>query len=384
MAPAGTDLDRLLDKASRVAGGRAWQDLSFRPTLELLVGSCEATAALNPKGRRVLESIVVRHLVNRLLVEADVAARPDVASRPVGPSIVVTGLPRTGTTLLHNLLALDPDLRALRFWEALRPVPPDPAGAHSKAELIGQAARWLEGLYELVPGFRAIHAATPEGPEECDALLQNDFASQHFDDMFNAEAYSDWLATAPLVPQYRSYARQLNVLRSEEDGARPWVLKSPSHLGHLDALLEACPEATIVHCHRHPAQAVTSYASLVLCLRRAYSDDVSLATIGQQARQRCQTALSRARDVRRAWPGRFFDVGYGDLVGQPVATVAGLYEATGRPLRPEVVAAMTAWLGQHPQHAHGVHRYSAEEFGLTAVGLAETFTPYLEEAPPGL
>ncbi len=373
-----------MEKASLVAGGRQWADPGFRPALELLFQSSIATGLLNEGGRRVLDSIVVRHLANRLLVEAEVAARPEVADIGVGEAIVVTGLPRTGTTLLHNLLALDPALRPLRMWEALRPVPPDGVGGMSRTELVGQAGRWLERLYELVPGFRAIHAATPEGPEECDALLQNDFASQHFDDMFNAEAYSAWLATAPLRREYRSYARQLGVLRRPEDGSRPWVLKSPSHLGHLDALLEACPEATVVHCHRHPAEAVPSYASLMLCLRRAYSDEVSQLAVGQQALRRCEVAMARALAVRAARPDRFVDVAYTDLVRRPLATVAGLYEQLGRSLPAQVATALEAWVARHPQHKHGVHRYDSESFGLHDSAFAAAFGDYLEVLAPQL
>jgi len=358
--------------------------MSFQPALELLRASCQATAALTPKGRRVLDSTIVRHLVNRLLVEAEMQARPELASRPAGPAIVVTGLPRTGTTLLHNMLALDPESRTLRFWEALRPVPPRPEEGMSEAELVRRASTWLERLYELVPEFRSIHAATAEGPEECDALLQNDFASQHFDDMFNAEAYSRWLATAPLRGEYRSYARQLGVLRRPQDGTDPWVLKSPSHLGHLDALLEACPDATIIHCHRDPLEAVPSYASLVLCLRRAYSDDVSPVVVGHQAMRRCETALARALAVRRGEPDRFIDVAYRDLVRRPLATVKGIYEKLGRRLPDEAESSITAWLVSHPRHQHGVHRYSGASFGLAPGAIAEAFAPYVDEFPPGL
>ena len=368
----------LLDRARQVAGGHSWVDLSFRPALELLVRSCDDTAALNRRGRRVLHAVVVRHLVNRLLIEAEVRARPEVRSQPVGAAIVVTGLPRTGTTLLHNLLALDPAFRALRLWEALRPVPPDPEGGTPRDELVRRAEAWLEQTYELVPGFRSIHAATAEGPEECDALLQNDFASQHFDDMFDAVSYSEWLATAPLRREYRSYADQLNVLRSGEDGARPWVLKSPSHLGHLDALLEAVPDATIVHCHRHPCEAVPSYASLVLTLRRAYSDEASATRVGRQAMHRAETAVARAMTMRREAGDRFVDVAYRDLVGQPLVAVGRLYEQLGRRLPAAVEASMTTWLFRHPQHQHGRHTYASGTFGLGPEAIETAFSPYLD------
>jgi len=382
--PRRSSLDALADlmeQASRVGGGRRWEDRSFLPALELLVGSCDATAELNPRGRRVLDGAVVRHLVNRLLIEVEVATRPSVASTPVGPAVVVTGLPRTGTTLLHNLLALDPGWRPLRLWEALRPVPPDPSDGFVRADLVRQAATWLARLHVLVPDFRAIHAVTPEGPEECDALLQNDFASQHFDDMFDAEAYSAWLAEAPLRREYASYARQLTVLRAPADGAPPWVLKSPSHLGHLDALLDALPEAVVVHCHRDPEQAVPSYASLVLCLRRAYSDNVRPDAVGRQALQRCATALARAVEVRRGDPGRFIDIRYDDLVHRPLAVVAGLYEQLGRPLRAGVTRAMTDWMARHPQHEHGKHRYEGADFGLTPRSIQQAFGASLDGDP---
>ena len=380
----GSPLPALMEKASRIAGGRQWADLGFRPALELLLESCSAAGALSERGRRVLDSMVVRHLANRLLIEAAVEERPGVAALPVGPAVVVTGLPRTGTTLLHNLLAADPSWRPLRMWEALHPVPADGADGRSQAELVRQAATWLEQLYELVPGFRAIHAATPDGPEECDALLQNDFASHHLDDMFDAPAYSAWLATAPLRKEYRSYVGQLNLLRRPEEGAMPWVLKSPSHLGHLDALIEACPEATIVHCHRHPAEAVPSYASLILSLRRAYSDEVSPAAVGRQALNRCRSAMTRALAVRVEDPDRFIDVSYVELVRRPEATVAALYERLDRS-RPEAFEASVGdWLARHPQHQHGVHRYTLADFSLDTAELEAAFGPYLEASASSL
>ena len=377
--PTARSLATLLEKASQVVGGRRLEDQSFLPALELLVRSCEETAALTTGGRRVLSSIVVRHLVNRLLIEAEVEAGH--AGGPIGPMVVVTGLPRTGTTVLHNLLALDPGSRSLRLWEALRPVPPREGSGPSQAELVAHAATWLDRLYELVPDFRAIHATTAEGPEECDALLQNDFASQHFDDMFDAQAYSAWLATASLRAEYRSYARQLRVLN--QGGTRPWILKSPSHLGHLDALLEACPEATILHCHRSPGEAVPSYASLVLSLRRAYSEQVSPVRVGRQALWRCETAMNRCLAVRRAEPERFVDVEYRDLLERPLATVEAVYDRLGRALPPALPEAVTTWLARHPQHGHGVHRYDRESFGLSEASLRQAFAPYYEQIPTG-
>jgi LPS sulfotransferase NodH len=350
-------------------------EVPFRATLELLVESCRRTAALNATGQAVLHKAAVRHLRNLRYLQAYVDANPGVTDRPLDRPLVVTGLPRTGTTLLHNLLACDPTHRVLRFWEALHPVPPGAGGPPAEA-LQAQARRWLEGFYRLVPEFRAIHGATPTGPEECDALLQNTFASQHFDDMFDARDYAAWLVTAPLAEEYRHYALQLRVLSGPGDS---WALKSPSHLGHLDALLGALPGCTVVICHRHPHQAVASYASLVHTLRRAYGEGVSPAAVGRQALDRAATATARALDVRAAAPGEaFVDVAYRELVTDPVSVVRRIYERRGRPLPADTEDRMRAWLGANPQHKHGSHRYDLAGFGLTGDEVDAAFARYTE------
>ena len=364
----------LVEAAAAKAG--PWTgDVPFLGTLELLVDSCRRTAALNATGREVLRKASVRHLRNLRYLQDHVEAHPDVAGRHLDAPLVVTGLPRTGTTLLHNLLACDPAHRVLRFWEALHPVPPG-AGGPPAETLRAQAERWLEGFYRLVPEFRIIHGATADGPEECDALLQNTFASQHFDDMLDARDYSAWLAGAPLAEEYGHYALQLRVLSTS--GAT-WALKSPSHLGHLDALLGALPGCTVVVCHRHPHQAVASYASLVHALRRAYSDDVSPATIGRQALDRAATAVDRALDVRAGAPADVFvDVAYRELAADPISVVRGIYERRQRPLPAGAEERMGDWVRANPQHKHGAHRYDLARFGLTGDEVDAGFARYTE------
>jgi hypothetical protein len=320
----------------------------------------------------------VRHLRNRLAVQAHLTAHPDVADRSLGAPVVVTGLPRTGTTLLHNLLAADPANRPLRFWEALRPVPPEPDGPNSEEALVRQAEQWLERLYALTPAFRSIHAATARGPEECDALMQNAFASQHFEDMYKADAYSEWLGHATLDREYADYALQLRIL-TEPGDPRPWVLKSPSHLSYLDSLLRTLPDVTVVQCHRSPEEAVGSYASLVLAVRRPHTADLSPAAAGAHALRRCSVAAQRALDGRdQAGDGPFVDVGYPELVADPLGVARRLYQHLGRPFDAAAEAAMARWLADNPQHKHGAHRYDLAEFGLAPGQITAALAPYLD------
>ena len=367
----------LVEEAAARAGPWAGE-VPFSATLELLVDSCLRTAELNPTGQRVLHAAALRHLRNLRYLQDYVDSHPDVAERPLETPVVVTGLPRTGTTLLHNLLALGPAHRVLRFWEALHPVPPDPGGPPAEV-LQAQAERWLEGFYRLVPEFRAIHAATVTGPEECDALLQNTFASQHFDDMFDAREYSRWLAGASLTSEYAHYALQLRVLSEAHPPETSWALKSPSHLGHLDALVAALPGCTVVICHRHPYEAVASYASLIHSLRRAYSDSVSAEVVGRQALQRTATAMGRALHLRDTLAGTtFVDVSYRELVSDPAGAVGAVYRAREDVLNPSVEEAISHWVLDHPRDTHGPHRYDLARFGLTEKDVDVAFAPYME------
>ncbi len=235
-------------------------------------------------------------------------------------------------------------------------------------------------LYELAPGFEAIHGLSARGPEECDALLQNTFASQHFDDMFDARDYSAWLNSADLSEAYAFYRLQLQVLAGTGAAERTWVLKSPSHLGHLDALLEVLPGATVVHCHRHPLEAVPSYASLVTTIRRPYSDDVDPAVCGRQALERSALAMDRALAVRDSGrpEGTFVDISYPALAREPIEVLASLYQHLGRPLGADVEAAVGDWLAEHPRHHQGVHRYRGADFGLVPDEVTDAFSGYLD------
>jgi hypothetical protein len=373
----------LMDEAEARAGTDEWGSLSFTAALGLLLDSCAETAALTPGGWDVLRRTMLRHLGNRL------ALQPHLAPRESGTTgnlaLVVTGLPRTGTTLVHNLLAQDPGWRYVRLWEALRPA--GCAGARSVAErsrveheLVSQAEAWLARFDALVPGFGAIHPTTAVGPEECDTLLQNSFASLHFDDMWSAEAYSRWLWGSALDDEYHYYALQLGVIASGDELSRPWLLKSPGHLGHLEALAKALPDAVVLWCHRHPVEAVASWASLIRAVRSPHTHRLDEVALGRQALSRAWTITERALQARKSLGTTFqlLDVSYSCLLTDPIGAVGKVYAILDRPLPPEALSAAQRWLAENPQHRRGRHVYGLEEFSLSAGQVTERFAPYLE------
>lgn len=370
----------LMEEAADRAGLDDWGDeLGFTEPLALLLDSCAASGRLTPDGWRVLRSVVVRHLRNRLHVQAYLRRRPEARERRLGRPVVVTGLPRTGTTLLHSLLAQDPGHRVLRLWEALHPVPPGETSEWDEAALVEQAQRWLERFYAHAPGFRVVHPLSPQGPEECDRLLQNAFVGQHLVDMFDVPAYARWFYHGALHREYAYYALQLRVLTRDRDSERSWLLKSPGHLPHLAELLEVLPDAVVLHCHRDPVEAVPSYASLVVTVRSPNTDEVSPLVVGEQAIERCAAAIARAWSVReRLGEHRVLDVSYPRLVADPVGTVHRIYEWLGTRLSDDTEAAMRRWLHDNPRHRHGVHRYDPQEFGLPAARVRSAFADYYQ------
>lgn len=365
-------------RAAESVGREDWGDPQFVEPLSLLVEGCLRTGRLTTVGQKVLRSVVLRHLRNRLSIQGYLDRWPGTPERALGRPLVITGLPRTGTSLLHNLLARDPQHRFLRLWEALHPIPPD-GDELDEPTLVRQAETWLERFYAIAPQFKAIHPLTPRGPEECDALLQNAFASQHFDDMFDAPAYSEWFNSGQLQREYHYYALQLRVLSPEQSPDRRWLLKSPGHLGHLDALLSALPGAVVLHCHRDPAQAVVSYASLITTVRSPHMADVSPAAVGEQALGRCANTIDRALRVRaQAGEHQFVDVSYPALVADPVGTVRRIYTRLDARLGDDLADTMRRWVASHPADRHGKHRYDAERFGLTGQRIRSAFAAYLE------
>jgi hypothetical protein len=196
--------------------------------------------------------------------------------------------------------------------------------------------------------------------------------------MYKADAYSEWLGHATLDREYADYALQLRIL-TEPGDPRPWVLKSPSHLSYLDSLLRTLPDVTVVQCHRSPEEAVGSYASLVLAVRRPHTADLSPAAAGAHALRRCSVAAQRALDGRdQAGDGPFVDVGYPELVADPLGVARRLYQHLGRPFDAAAEAAMRRWLADNPQHKHGAHRYDLAEFGLTPGQITAALAPYLD------
>ena len=368
----GVSLVRL-DPAQLVADAMRRTGLSdlggeeIRDPFERVVRSLDGEARLNLIGRIAARQDLLRLLSNRLRLIDDAKRHPEILAGEIRRPIFVTGLPRTGTTLLHGLLAQDPASRAPLTWEMMFPWPgPRHVGRGHKDRRAAIAERQIRWFHRLSPEFRTIHPTGAELPEECLVIASHAFVSFQFQTMYDVPTYETWLERQDLRGAYAWHRQFLQHLQARWP-TRRWVLKAPAHLFGLDALLATYPDAGIVLTHRAPLEVVASLASLTAVLRGTFSDAVSRSAVGAEMTRRWSQALFRAleaRDSGRIPAGRVVDVLYPDLVRDPIGVVRMIYRSFELDLTPETESRMRDFLARNPKDRTGRHRYSLAEFGL--------------------
>jgi hypothetical protein len=378
LPPADLSEATLLRVAQAKTGLSDWGADDFRPALRTLLDSYEREADLTPFGRITVQQDLIRLLWNRLRIQDDLKRSPEILRETIRRPLIIAGYPRTGTTLLHNLLAEDPQARVPLAWEFAWPSPP-PTRENRDRDWRSRVARLYEiGIRALAPQLSSIHPLSPTGPEECSLLFQHQFVSIIFYLGAHLPTYLDWLLRRDMTADYRYYRRVLQLLQWRCP-AEHWALKSPQHLIALDALLTVFPDACIVQTHRDPQKVVPSLASLTATLRKLNNNRVDMEEVGKGCLNLVAASAERAMKVREsADPARFYDVHYQELIADPVGVVRRMYERFGYNYSSEMETGMKHWLSENPQHKHGVHRYSPEQFGLDREVIAERFAAYVE------
>lgn len=348
-------------------------DPSFHEPMGVLLRSIEREARLTPVGRLITRERLVGVLANRLRIQEALRRRPEIATATLRPPVVITGLQRTGTTLLHRLLATDPDRRWLASWEALHPAPVLEGPDHR----IRNAERAQKALRYMAPDFFAVHPVRARGPEEDVLLLDLAFRSTVPEATLRVPTYARWLEDQDQRPAYEYEALAMRMLSHQRKPGSRWLLKTPHHLEWLDVLLDVFEGAKIVWTHRDPAETTASFCSMVAHGRGVFSDRVDPHEVGREWGRKVLRLIERAMAARdRAPVGTFLDVRYEDLVDDPMAQVRRIYAFLGDPLDAGLEARMQATLEGHPQHAFGEHRYRIEDFGLRAEEVRERFRAY--------
>jgi len=380
MSAVRLDLECLLDEARQRAGHDEGGLRDIEDPLRRLLDSYERDAGLTFIGRIAARRDTLRLLEFTLRMAADRRRHPEIAAQEIRRPLFLTGLPRTGTTFLHGLLAQDPANRVPYTWECMFPSPPTPRRRHVEDPRIRTAERQIRWFHRLNPEFRSIHPTGARLPEECLIITSHSFLSFQFNTAHFVPTYQTWLEQQDLRPSYAAHRRFLQHLQWGSASMR-WVLKAPAHVFGLEALFDVYPDAGVILMHRDPVEVVASVASLHTSLRGTFSANVDPRSVGAEQAARWADGITRAlaaRDGGCAPPERFIDVHYRDLVRDPIAIGRRVYEHFGLPLSSAVEARWQRFLNDNPQGKHGRHRYDLGRFGLRADAERERYRAYRE------
>lgn len=369
-------VDTLCEAAIEVAGHSDFGDPSdnFLEALSILLESYSREADFTPLGASMTHHYLRSALVARLLSEAAWKRHPEHREVAITQPIFVTGLPRTGTTALHRLLGADPEHQGLELWLAEYPQPRPPRDQWDTIPEYQRLKAYYAKAHQENPDFLGLHYIDQDVLEECWQLLRQSLHSVSFESLAHVPSYTRWLAAQDWTPSYERHRKNLQLIGLNQPLKR-WVLKNPSHLFSLDAIMAVYPDALIVQCHRPPETLLASMCSLAEHTTEGWSNTFVGATIGHDVLDTWAQGIERFRTARKNYnPERFCDIDYFDFVADPVAVACGVYRRFGLALDDEAIAAM------HVAHAQGSeshrapkHKYTLTDYGLTTEQVNERF-----------
>jgi hypothetical protein len=380
--------DALIEAAIKEVNLDDFGGNSYREGLEVLVKDYNSGLAkgwMNQAGRDMAARDPVHWLTRRLLVTDHLKSNPELTRAPIERPVAVMGIPRTGTTLLSNLLACDPARRSPLTWEIDEPVPPAAPGmTMTDPRALARLAQ-EEEIKRTMPGVFKYYRGSAIYPNECVFFLAHDFKTLMIESMGKLPEYREFIFSCDMTSAYAYHRKFLQLLQGNNPGV--WNLKMPSHSLHLDALTAEYPDVRLIYTHRDPLAAVGSFTSLLRFSYVRSMDTPDIDWLAENCLWQAKEHAGRAMDYRdRHGEDSVIDVHYADLIDRPMETMERLYAQLGDELTDAARAGMQAWLDDNPQGKFGKHEYKLDEFGLSEKQVRDTFERYLSRydvAPEG-
>ncbi len=385
------DASEMLSIARAGAGLDDLGDDGWEPAYRAMVSAIESDAEPHLLGRLMARAEMLRVLQTRLRLVEHWNRFPEIADEPIEAPVFVIGAPRTGTSILFELLARDPGLRAPLSWETLYPLGPlRQEGREGPPSALELAECEHEFWADVHPPFATMHELASHLPAECVHFTALEFrASMYWGMCYRVPSYDAWAQGRDFAPiQYRFHRRFLQTLQHARLGRaggfgddRPtWLLKSPGHLANVDHILAEYPDARFVHTHRDPTKFVASVASIMAAFRFMRSDDVDQRAFGPQMALGFRYMLEHVialRDKGTIGPGQMADVHFRHFIGDPVGAITKAYNVLGLPTSPGFDQSVLDYLRDKPKDKHGRHEYDAVALGIDESQLHQDFAAYI-------
>ncbi|HQQ63061.1 MAG TPA: sulfotransferase [Pseudomonadales bacterium] len=375
MTEAAFDLPTLLAEATAATGLEDFGPDDFKEGLQKLIETYTSNG-FDERGVKRNRKRLVKLLQVRLRMEAAWKNHPEIREVPIRAPMFLTGLPRTGTSALLNLLSQDPAARPLKLWEGMSPDPLPGNPAENQDPRYIQLKSFYEEAHKKNPDFDKIHFTNADTPEECIHLLNHTFQDVQFGVETMMEPYGSWFQQQDHMPSYRYYADILRMLQWQRPGQR-WLLKTPGHLWALDCLVTLFPDCSIIITHRNPLECVTSYASMMesMLIGRDFDRKDFGPVVMEYLARKVESSLRQREHID---PSRIIDLQFNEFIADGVGTVRKIYQHFAMPMSADIENRFLQYAQAHPMGKHGKHDYRLEEYGLTEQRILDRFAFYID------
>lgn len=375
------DPNDLLADASKATGLTDFGPDDFREAFLVLVEGLNKDAGIAADRHDHLYKRLQRLLINRLWFAKDLTEHPEILDEDLRTPVVISSLPRTGSTKLHRMLAATGDFQTLPFWQVNMPsrIPGEPDGGVDKR--IAQTRAYEKWMYEVSPDVLTGHPMFTEAAEEDQWLMEQSFRHPVLFGLFESSHYLQWLMQADMAPSFSYLKSQLKYLQWQfrQGEPKPWLLKSPTHFGSEQALQGIFASMKIITTHRHPARCMPSIASTAMAARKIHSDKDSRAEmapglIGMFSM--ASTAHMAWRDANPAIP--LLDIGFSDVRDDGISVAGQAYDFLGMKLSDDAIANMRQWEADNTREKHGRASYTLEEYQMNEDVINQAFAQYID------
>ena len=372
--------NEILDQAKSETGLSDLGEPLFFEGLNRLIDSINNEANLNEIGIQAQPIRIQGLLSNRLRFEEDLKKFPEILDQKIIAPIVIVGLPRTGSTMTHRLLASDPNHTAMLWWEGRYPalLPGEKRGDIEARMELGKAE--VDAVVAASPEALDIHPWDYKGADEEILLLEHNFLSTVPESFMALPSYSEWIEEQDHTLAYEDLKKFIQYLQWQNPGRekKRWVLKSPHHLGFIDKMISVFPDAKIIQTHRDPIKTVPSFCSMCANLFEPLTTNFDKVFIGKHWSNKLTRALNHCMNISEQHPDNFLDLEFLNMIKDPIDEMKKIYEFIGESFGEKTEVAMEAWREEN-KHEMGAHKYSLEEYDLTESQINNNFAKYQQK-----